>query len=71
MKKAFLSLALATLLALPSLAQESRGFKLGIKAAPNLGWIKSTTKELEGDGVNLGFSFGLMGDFRLGSDNYA
>lgn len=71
MKKAFLPLSLAALLALPSVAQESRGFKLGIKAAPNLGWIKSTSKELEGDGVNLGFSFGLMGDFRLGSDNYA
>lgn len=71
MKKAFLSLAVASLLALPSMAQESRGFKLGIKASPNLGWINSTTKELEGDGVNLGFSFGLMGDFRLGSDNYA
>ncbi|MBK6627315.1 MAG: outer membrane beta-barrel protein [Flavobacteriales bacterium] len=71
MKKAFLPLAIAALLALPSTAQESKGFKLGIKAAPNLGWIKSTTKELEGDGVNLGFSFGLMTDFRLGSDNYA
>lgn len=71
MKKALLPLAIAALLALPSMAQESRGFKLGIKAAPNLGWIKSTTKELEGDGVNIGFSFGLMSDFRLGSDNYA
>lgn len=70
MKKAFLPLAVAALLTTATTAQDSRGVKLGIKAAPSLSWIRSSTKEIKGDGMNLGFSFGLMTDFRLGSDNY-
>ncbi len=73
MKKGILTLAAIAVLGQSGIAQEtdSPGFKLGIKVAPNLGWIKSDTKEVEGNGMAAGFTFGLMGDFRLGKDNYA
>lgn len=71
MNKVIPSLLALVILQGPLNAQDDRGFKLGIKAAPNMGWIRSDTKELEGNGAAIGFSFGLLGDFRLGSDNYA
>lgn len=73
MKKGILTLAAIAALGHCGIAQDtdSPGFKLGIKVAPNLGWIKSDTKEVEGNGMAVGFTFGLMGDFRLGKDNYA
>ncbi|MBK8339219.1 MAG: PorT family protein [Flavobacteriales bacterium] len=73
MKKGILTLAAIVALGQYGIAQDtdSPGFKLGIKVAPNLGWIKSDTKEVEGNGMAVGFTFGLMGDFRLGKDNYA
>lgn len=45
-------------------------FKLGLTAHPTLGWIKSDMQNVENDGVRLGFSYGLIGDF-LFADNYA
>lgn len=72
MKKAIPVIAVALVTATAVQAQETqRGVKLGIKLSPNLGWIHSDTKELEGDGIRLGFSFGLLTDFRLGNNNYA
>ena len=71
MKKAIPLLAVA-LIGTTAFAQETqRAVKLGIKAAPNLGWIHSDTKEVKSDGVRLGFTFGLMVDIRLGNNNYA
>jgi hypothetical protein len=49
---------------------ESQAFRFGFKFSPNLAWIKPDTKNFEKDGMQLGFSYGVMGDFRLG-DNYA
>lgn len=72
MNKAIPVLAIAVLTATTLQAQETqRGVKLGIKASPNIAWIHSDTKELKSDGVRLGFSFGLLTDFRLGNNNYA
>ena len=73
MTKAILPICTFLFLAASTQAQSTSGqpVRLGIKAAPNLAWVKSDTKELEGDGMKFGFLFGLMSDFRLGSDNYA
>ena len=43
---------------------------LGIKVAPNLGWIKTDQDNYSSDGVAAGFSWGLVSDFYF-AENYA
>lgn len=50
-----------------STAQE---FRFGFKASPSITWVKSNSKSMSPDGIGVGFSYGLMGDFGI-SDNYA
>lgn len=46
-------------------------FRLGIKLAPNLGWIRADTKGVKSDGSRFGYSFGLMTEFPFGANgNY-
>ncbi|HEY0977340.1 MAG TPA: porin family protein [Flavobacteriales bacterium] len=53
-------------------AQDDRSVRLGIKLAPNMGFLSPDTKGLSSDGSRLGFTFGLMSDFMLGTNkNYA
>ncbi len=71
MKKVPAILCLLALTASGVQAQE-KSFRFGIKVAPNLGFIKTDTKEFKSDGSRLGYTFGLMGDFMLGGNqNYA
>lgn len=44
------------------------GFRLGLTAHPTLGWIKP--EDGKGNGVNIGFSYGLVGDFNF-AENYS
>ncbi|KQR72394.1 porin family protein [Pedobacter sp. Leaf176] len=44
------------------------GFRLGLTATPTIGWIKPEQGKTEG--VGLGFSYGLMGDFNF-APNYS
>jgi hypothetical protein len=44
------------------------GFRLGLTAHPNFGFIKAENGK--GNGVALGFSYGLMGDFNF-AENYS
>ena len=44
------------------------GFRLGLTAHPTIGWIKPENGK--GNGVNLGFSYGLMADFNF-AENYS
>lgn len=44
------------------------GFRLGLTAHPNFGFMKA--EEGKGDGVSLGFSYGLIGDFNF-AENYS
>lgn len=44
------------------------GFRLGLTAHPTIGWLKP--EEGKGDGVNVGFSYGLIGDFNF-AENYS
>lgn len=65
---------LAVLFALSSVslfAQEDfNGFKLGLTAHPNFGWIRSDIDGIKSNGLRAGFSYGLVGDFYF-ADNYA
>jgi len=64
MKRLILPLLLITL-ASPTHAQEE-SFRLGIKLAPNIAWMRSDSRDLVSDGNRVGFSFGLLGDLRVG-----
>lgn len=44
------------------------GFRLGLTAHPTIGWIKPDIGKSEG--VSIGFSYGLMGDFNF-TQNYS
>lgn len=44
------------------------GFRLGLTAHPTLGWLKPETGK--GDGLSIGFSYGLLGDFAF-AENYS
>lgn len=44
------------------------GFRLGLTAHPTIGWVKPETGK--SNGVNLGFSYGLMADFNF-AENYS
>lgn len=72
MKKVAAMLCLLVLGATTGLYAQDGSFRFGIKVAPNLGFIKPDTKELKSGGARFGYTFGLMGDFMIGSNhNYA
>ncbi|PST84118.1 PorT family protein [Pedobacter yulinensis] len=48
--------------------QGNYGFRLGLTAHPTFGWIKG--ERVKGNGLGLGFSYGLMGDFNF-AENYS
>jgi len=49
-------------------ALTSYGFRLGLTASPTIGWVKP--EQGKTDGVALGFSYGLIGDFNF-APNYS
>lgn len=71
MRKAIAILS-ATLLAATTLnAQENQGVRFGIKLAPNMAWLRSDTKGVDGDGSVIGYTFGLLTEFPIGqTGNY-
>lgn len=71
MKKILLLTALLFTVAISKAQyEETSNFKLGLTAHPTLGWIKSDVQNVKNDGMRMGFSYGLIGDF-LFADNYA
>ena len=71
MKRKYLTLLLV-LLSTATFAQyggrPDYGFRLGLTAHPTLGWIKPETGKT--NGLALGFSYGLLGDFNF-AENYS
>lgn len=67
MKKALLILAAAVMAAPQVNAQDDGGVRFGIKVAPNMAWLKSDTKGLANDGSKIGFTFGLVTEFPIGT----
>lgn len=75
MKNYTLMLALcASIFYLTSLtAQDTevdRKFRFGLKGATNVSWGKTDNKNMENDAAGMGFTYGLMGDYRFGK-NYS
>ncbi len=71
MKKILLVLFLAgvyTSLFAQSYNQPYYGFRLGLTAHPTIGFMK--VDEGKGEGISLGFSYGLLGDFNF-AENYS
>lgn len=67
MKKTLIAIA-CLIFTINAFAQEKNGFRLGLTAHPNFGFIKAEGGK--GNGVNLGFSYGLLGDFNF-AENYS
>jgi opacity protein-like surface antigen len=69
-----LALLTAALLAAPILhAQDTsnEGVRFGIKLAPNMAWLRSDSKGIDGDGSVVGYTFGLLTEFPVGQNgNY-
>lgn len=45
-------------------------FQLGFKASPNFHWLKPDVNDVDRDGVNFGFNFGVLADFNI-SERYS
>ena len=68
MKKIFaLALIFSTALALKA---QDKDFQLGFQLSPNLSWISPDSEGIESDGMKLGFSYGIVADFKI-AENYA
>lgn len=52
-------------LTLASSAQDEKNFRFGIQASPNIGWMRADSKNFENGKNRLGYSYGLIGDFKL------
>lgn len=60
--------ALLVVLVFPSVqGQDGQdpNFRLGIKVAPNLAWLRADSKDLESNGTRSGISFGLLSEFKI------
>jgi len=73
MKKAIIAV-LFLLATVPAFAQNyaarDYGFRLGLTAHPTFGWLKVEDGEGKGNGLSLGFSYGLLADFNF-AENYS
>ena len=59
-------LSFSTFAQMPKLT--NYGFRLGLTASPTIGWVKP--EQGKTDGIALGFSYGLIGDFNF-APNYS
>ena len=75
MKKALVLLAATLITGTATLhaqdATSSEGVRFGLKLSPNMGIVKPETKGIDGNGTGLGYTFGLMTEFPIGTNgNY-
>ncbi len=54
----------------PLLADDDFGFRFGLKASPNVSWFRTETRGYSNDGLDLGFSYGLIVDYGF-AENYS
>ena len=69
MKKALLFITIVALIA-GDVAAQTRSFKIGIKASPNISWMKTENGDITVEKAPLKFGYGLVFD-KMFSDNYA
>lgn len=67
-----LSIACITVL-IPVLlsAQDSGDIRFGLKFAPNLSWVNPDMQDVDQNGSQFGYTFGLIADIPISSGNYA
>ena len=65
-----LSMAVFYCLQIQAQSDDLQQVRLGIKVAPSLVWMKANTRNIDGNGSKLGFSYGLMFDYNF-TKNYA
>ena len=51
-------------------AQAQNAFRFGIQASPALTWMSTSDKNINGNGANLGFKLGLLGEYDI-SESYS
>lgn len=68
MKKKLLLFTISAFLMVGMKAQSD--FQLGLNLSPNFSWFKAQSDDLNSDGLNFGFNYGLVADFNI-SENYA
>ena len=67
MKKALVILFATAISSTSLVAQDETGVRFGLKLSPNMGFATSETKELDADGAGLGYTFGLLTEFPVGT----
>ncbi len=71
MKKTIATLSLSFLLLGSVFSQaDFKNFILSLKFAPSLDWMQPNSKNYKYDGVVLGYTYGLMGDFAVGGSGH-
>jgi hypothetical protein len=70
MKRILFICLLCFLISSGKINAQEKAFTFGFKVSPNLGWIKSGTKEFNKQGISPGISWGFIAEFHL-LDNYA
>jgi hypothetical protein len=56
--------------ALALVAQDTPGFRFGLTVAPNTASFRVQSDELKADGTRTSWSYGALGDFRLGQGDH-
>lgn len=71
MKKTIATLGLSFLLISSAFSQDDfKNFVLSLKFAPSLDWMQPNSLNYKSDGVVLGYTYGLMGDFAIGGSGH-
>jgi len=53
-----------------TMARGQGNFRFGVQASPTFSWLSTDNKHIQGNGSNLGFKFGVMGEYDFG-ENYS
>lgn len=71
MKKAIATLSMSILLLSSVFSQDDfKSFVLGLKFAPSIDWMQPNSLNYKSDGVVLGYTYGLIGDFAIGGSGH-
>jgi len=70
MRKIIIFIAVILIIVKSAYTQYNGNLRLGLTAAPTIGWLKSKSDTVLANGTHTGFSFGLISEFVL-ADNYA
>ena len=63
-------LGLVVFLNQTAMAQDNRDFRVGFKVIPGFDWVKSNSTNVQKNGMGIGYSFGVMADYAIGTNYY-